>query len=148
MDYQYPVEVEKDEDGFFILTVFDLKGCFADGKDQSEALENAQDAASEWLAQAVSNDRAIPAPSAADGRPVVSPDPALAAKVTLYSEMRAREMNKLSFSALLEMDYESVCRVLDPGKKSTLPTLQRCLEKVGVQMVVSFSPIGHHAAAE
>lgn len=42
--YQFPVIIEKDEDGFFVADCPDLAGCHTQGKTYEEALINIEDA--------------------------------------------------------------------------------------------------------
>ena len=42
--YQFPVVIEKDEDGFFVADCPDLVGCHTQGKTLEEAITNIRDA--------------------------------------------------------------------------------------------------------
>ncbi len=42
--YQFPVVIEKDEDGFFVADCPDLAGCHTQGKTIEEAITNIRDA--------------------------------------------------------------------------------------------------------
>lgn len=42
--YQFPVIIEKDEDGFFVADCPDLVGCHTQGKTIEEAITNTRDA--------------------------------------------------------------------------------------------------------
>ena len=50
------------EDNAFIAEVPELRGCFADGKDYSEALSNIQVVIDEWIETAKEIGKAIPEP--------------------------------------------------------------------------------------
>ncbi len=39
-DYQFPILMEKDEDGFYVVECPTLSGCYTQGKTIDEALEN------------------------------------------------------------------------------------------------------------
>ena len=41
--YQFPVVIEKDEDGFFVADCPDLAGCHTQGKTLEEAITNIRD---------------------------------------------------------------------------------------------------------
>ncbi len=41
--YQFPVIIEKDEDGFFVADCPDLPGCHAQGRTVEEAITNIRD---------------------------------------------------------------------------------------------------------
>ena len=51
-----------DEDHRFVVEVPELAGCMADGETYAEAVSNAQEIMSEWLATAHHLGREIPAP--------------------------------------------------------------------------------------
>lgn len=40
MNYEFTVLIERDEDGFYVAEVPDLKGCYTQGKTLEEALKN------------------------------------------------------------------------------------------------------------
>jgi len=42
--YEFPVVIEKDEDGFFVADCPDLQGCHSQGKTIEEAITNIRDA--------------------------------------------------------------------------------------------------------
>ena len=42
--YQFPVVIEKDEDGFFVAECPDLAGCHTQGRTLEEAITNIRDA--------------------------------------------------------------------------------------------------------
>ncbi|OGM59105.1 hypothetical protein A3A75_05190 [Candidatus Woesebacteria bacterium RIFCSPLOWO2_01_FULL_39_10] len=44
MTYNFPVIIEKDEDGFFVADCPDLPGCHTQGKTLEEAITNIRDA--------------------------------------------------------------------------------------------------------
>ena len=61
---KYEIDVYwSDEDGLYLAEVPDLPGCIADGKARSEALQNAEIIASEWIETARVFGRAVPEPS-------------------------------------------------------------------------------------
>lgn len=61
---KYEIDVYwSEEDGFYLAEVPDLPGCIADGKTRSEALQNAEVIAAEWVATAQAFGRPIPEPS-------------------------------------------------------------------------------------
>ncbi len=63
---QYPVLIEPlpgEDGGGFLATVPDLPGCMSDGDTPEAALRNVQDAITEWVEEARTMGRTIPAPS-------------------------------------------------------------------------------------
>lgn len=62
----YPVVIEtlaEAEGGGFIASAPDLPGCVSDGATPAEALHNAYDAITAWLARAAEMGREAPSPS-------------------------------------------------------------------------------------
>jgi len=61
---KYEIDVYwSEEDGLYLAEVPDLPGCIADGATRSEALQNAEIIAAEWVATAQMFGREVPAPS-------------------------------------------------------------------------------------
>ena len=61
---KYEIDVYwSEEDGVYLTEVSDLPGCIADGKTRSEALQNVEISASEWIETARVFGRAVPEPS-------------------------------------------------------------------------------------
>lgn len=58
--YQFPVVIEKDEDGFFVADCFELQGCHTQGKTLEEAITRIRDAIKLHLKILKEERRAIP----------------------------------------------------------------------------------------
>ena len=72
--FNYPVELERDEDGRFVVTFPDFGWGATDGATQDEALAEAQDLLRELIATTIREGRALPEPSRASKR---RPEPGL-----------------------------------------------------------------------
>ncbi|MBV8751266.1 MAG: type II toxin-antitoxin system HicB family antitoxin [Hyphomicrobiales bacterium] len=62
----YPVRLmplPEDEGGGFVAWVPDLPGCMSDGETEVEAVQNVQQAITEWIEEARREGTPIPAPS-------------------------------------------------------------------------------------
>ena len=46
---EFPVIIEQDEDGFFVVHCPDLRGCWSQGGTREEALANIREAREGWL---------------------------------------------------------------------------------------------------
>ena len=65
-DLNYPLTIEPlpaEDGGGFVATVPDLPGCMLDGETPEEALANVRAAIAEWIEEARSLGRTVPAPS-------------------------------------------------------------------------------------
>lgn len=137
MQFAYPVDLEIDEAGRVVASISDVPGCHTDGADEDEALAEAADALAEALAALMLEDGDIPAPSPADGRPLVVPDATLAAKAALYMAVRERHMTKTALAALIDVEEKEARRLLDPHHASKMPRLERALNALGRRVVLS-----------
>lgn len=79
--FEYPVELIPAKEGGFVVTFPDVPEVITQGDDRDEALQNAADALETGLEFYVEEGRQLPLPSAASGRPTVSPDAIVMAKM-------------------------------------------------------------------
>jgi len=62
-NYSIVLRALSDADGGgYLATVPDLPGCMSDGATEAEVLKNIEDAIAQWIDQALSEGRKIPAP--------------------------------------------------------------------------------------
>jgi predicted RNase H-like HicB family nuclease len=59
---RYRIIIEQDEDGMFIAECPSLPGCFSQGKNRKEALENIQDAIKGYIESLKKHDEPVPPP--------------------------------------------------------------------------------------
>ena len=57
---KYTVIFERDEAGFYVVSVPALPGCFTQGKTKSEALENAREAIESYISSLKKHNEPIP----------------------------------------------------------------------------------------
>ena len=82
--YNYPADVERDEDGRFVVVFPDFGWGATDGETRDEALVEAKDLLRELIATTIREGRALPDPSRAGrGRPLVVPPVQIALKAAL-----------------------------------------------------------------
>jgi antitoxin HicB len=97
----YPVDLERDTNGTFLVTFPDLAEAVTFGEDEGDALLRAEDALEGVLAARIEDREDIPLPSPAAGR-ACSVLPALtAAKVLLYRAMREAGVRKADLARRL-----------------------------------------------
>lgn len=82
--FNYPAEVERDEDGRFVVTFPDFGWGATDGATREEALGEAKDLLRELIATTIREGQALPDPSrASKRRPLVVPPLQIALKAAL-----------------------------------------------------------------
>lgn len=59
---EYPIILEREEDGRYSVSAPDLPGCFSWGDNREQALERIREAMEVWIESAISDGEAIPAP--------------------------------------------------------------------------------------
>lgn len=79
--FEYPVELIPAEEGGFVVTFPDVPEAFTQGDDKDEALQCASEALETALSFYVADRRQLPLPSTAAGRPTVTPDAIVLAKM-------------------------------------------------------------------
>ena len=83
--FNYPVEIERDEDGRFVATFPDFGWGATDGETLDEALDEAKDLLRELIATTIREGQALPEPSrAGKRRPLVVPPLQIVLKAELY----------------------------------------------------------------
>jgi antitoxin HicB len=79
----------------------------------------------------------IPAPSPlAEGQVLISVAPIVAAKLALYAEMREQGISNVALALRLGLQENAVRRLLDPGHRSHITSVEKALRAVGRSLVV------------
>lgn len=137
MRYLYPCDLTPDEDDWLTVSFPDVPEAGTDGRTREEALEMAEDALTTALAGYVHERWDIPAPSARQpGQELVALPPVVAAKLALYSAMRAEGMTKVALAAELGLSEGAVRKLLDPDHRSHIGQVLTALKKLGRTLVV------------
>ena len=135
--YNYPAEIECDEDGRFVATFPDFGWGATDGATLSEALAEASDLLRELIATTIREGRELPEPSPADGRwPMVVPPVQTALKAALYEACRQAGISQRRFARDLDVAENEVRRMLNPEHGTKTATLDRALRHLGKQVSV------------
>lgn len=135
--FAYPVDFQTDEDGRIVARVADVPGCVTDGATRAEALHEAGDALEEALAVLVERRAEIPEPAPARGRPLVAPGALMAAKVALYTALRATGTSNVALAQRLGVAETEVRRMLDPRHNTKIGRIEQALALFGQRLVVS-----------
>ena len=137
MIYAYPCELTPDEDGGLVVLFPDVPEAVTGGKDRTEALTMAEDAIATALAGYVHAQWEIPTPSQpAAGQELVAVPTVVAAKLALYSAMRAQRISNGELASRLGIDKSAVQKLIDPDLSSPIDQVQKALRAVGRSVIV------------
>lgn len=150
--FDYPVILEPDG-GTIMVTFPDFPEAVTFGEDEADALARAADALETTLIGYIGDRRDIPAPSPAEGRPIVAPGLLASLKLAIYAAMRERGWRKADLARAMATDPRQVDRLLDLRYASTVAQLEQALLiarghfVIEVRDVVGFGerPVGVHA---
>ena len=130
MIYAYPCILTSANDGSWIATFPDVPEAMTGGANQSQAL--AEDALATALAGYVHEKRDIPAPSdAAAGQELIPVSPVVAAKLALYSAMRAQRITKVELARRLGISESAARKLTNPDHRSHVSQVHKALRAVG-----------------
>ena len=144
MRYAYPCDIRRDEEEArasgreaYVVTFPDVYGANTGGWSWQEALDLAKDCLGVALGMYVKARQDIPAPSPPAGGQVLIAVPAiLAAKLALYTAMREQGVTSVALARRLGLQENAVRRLLDPGHRSHVSSVERALQALGRSLVV------------
>lgn len=138
MRFIYPVNVEQDEDGRYVISFPDIEEAVTDGATLMEALTEAQDALDEALAGRINHRKPIPVPGKLKkGASCVTPSAQMAAKAALYVAMLELGITrKVDLALKLDIDEKEARRLLDPHHKTKLPRIEAAIVALGKHLVL------------
>ena len=112
------------------------------GKDRTEALTMAADALATALAGYVHAQWEIPTPSQpVAGQELVAVPTVVAAKLALYSAMRAQRISNAELACQLGISESAVQKLIDPDRSSPIAQMQKALRAVGRSLMVEMTII-------
>ena len=144
MRYVYPCNIVRDVEEeratgkeAYVVTFPDVYGANTGGWSWEEALEMAKDCLGVALGMYVKAHEDIPTPSQlAEGQAPVAVAPVVAAKLALYAAMREQGVANVALAVRLGMQETAVRRLLDPGHRSHIESVEKALEALGRSLVV------------
>ena len=144
MRYAYPCLIERDLEELettgreaYVVTFRDVEPAITCGWSWAEAVDMASDCLRVALGFYVTDDVDLPVPSSpVDGEVMISVALLVAAKLAVYTAMREQGMSRASLAEQLEMDNETIRRLLDPRYRTHLSIVERALAVVGRSLVV------------
>ena len=136
--YDYPADIERDDDGHHVVTFPDFGWGATDGATRDEALSEARDLLRELIAATIREGRNLPRPSPATKRQslVVPPLP-IALKAALYEAFREVGVSQRRLARDLEVAESEVRRMLNPDHATKAVTIDRALRRLGKRVSVS-----------
>ena len=142
--FNYPVEIERDEDGRFVVTFPDFGWGVTDGETLDEALDEAKDLLRELIATTIREDQALPKPSrTSKRRPLVVPPLQIALKAAFYEAYRQTNISQRRLARDLAITESEVRRMLNPDHATKAGTLDTVLRRLGTCVSLTV----HKAAA-
>ncbi len=131
MIYAYPCQLTPDEDGGLVATFPDVPEAITGGGDRAEALAMAEDALATALAGYVHEKWDIPSPGEpADGQVSVPVPTVVAAKLALYTAMRAQRITKVELADKLGVSEAAVRKLTNPDHRSHMSQVEKALRAV------------------
>ena len=136
--YNYPAEIERDEDGRFVVAFPDFGWGATDGATRDEALAEARDLLRELIATTMREGGDLPERSRAGrGRPLVVPPVQLALKAALYEAWREAGISQRRLARDLDVAESEVRRMLNPEHSTKAETIDRALRRLGKRVTVT-----------
>ena len=131
--------IEQADEGGFTIRFADFDEIVTQGDDLHDALEQAEDALEEAIANRIAMALEIPAPSRAKrGHFLIPVTLSIAATAALYEAIGEAKLSKVQLAATLKMDEREVRRLLDPYHPTKIPRIESALRSFGKRLV----PIG------
>ena len=136
--YNYPVEVERDEDGRYVVAFPDFGWGATDGATLDEALAEARDLLRELIAATMREGGDLPKPSrSTKRRPLVVPPVPIALKAALYEAFRKAGVSQRRLARDLDIAESEVRRMLNPDHTTKAATIDRALRRLGKRVSVT-----------
>ena len=146
-EFIYPVKITTHEDKRVMISFPDVRGAVTDGKDETEALNEAPDCLAEAIAAAIAAGEDLPKPSKAKAKQILIPLPAsIAVKAALYTIMREQNRSNSWLAKQLKVNEKEARRMLDPYHTTKLPRMNEALHALGKEMIVGVRDrvVGNH----
>jgi len=137
--FDYPVILEAQPEGGFVVTFADVPEAITQGEDEDEALLCAVDALETALSFYVEARRPLPSPSAAVGRPTVCPSALECAKLGVYQAMTEQGIRKAELARRLGWHLPQVDRLFDLKHASRFDQIEAAARVLGRRIEVRVS---------
>ncbi|MGH8554259.1 MAG: hypothetical protein ACREUD_01580 [Gammaproteobacteria bacterium] len=140
MDYQYPAQLTKLDNGSVMAELRDVPEALTHGADEENALTWARDALLVALSGYMDDRRPIPPPTKPKrGEPVVEVPPLQAMKLAIYQAMLEQQVTQATLGEQMGIDGRQVRRILDLDHNTRIDHLLRALDVLGKRVSVAIS---------
>ena len=137
MEFRYPVQLEKAEEGGFVVTCRDLPEVVTQGEDLADAIDNAEGALQAAIEFRIEEKEEIPSPSKARrGEKLAAVPIATAMKAALYLATSGARGAATKIARALGVDEKEARRILDPRHRTKTGTLEKAVHAVGKRLVL------------
>ena len=144
MRYAYPCSIVRDEEEAratgreaYIVTFPDVYGANSGAWSWDDAVDMAKDCLEVALGMYVKAREDIPVPSPmAEGHVLICVAPIVAAKLALYTAMREQNVTNVALAVRLGLQENAVRRILDPGHRSHITSVEKALDAVGRSLIL------------
>lgn len=134
----YPVILEAQPEGGFVVTFPDVPQAITQGEDKDEALLYAVDALETGLSFYVDDRKPLPTPSKPKrGQLTVRPSPLECAKLGVYQAMTEQGIKKAELARRLNWHVPQVDRLFDLRHASKFEQIQLAATVLGKRLVLS-----------
>lgn len=134
--WNYPVELTDDTNDTILVSLPDVPEAHTFGDDREEALIRAVDALETALELYVDGRRYLPPPSAAEGRPTVTPSAQVCIKLDIYTTMRNGQIGKAELARRLGWHLPQVDRLLDLRHSTRIDLMEAALAALGKRIEI------------
>jgi len=134
--HEYPVKLERDDNGTVLVTFPDVPEAITFGEDEPDALRRAAEALEAALSIYMDKHLDIPQPRRMRS-PLVRLSPLSEAKVALYEALRAQGVRKADLARRLGWRKSQVDRLLDLNHHSRLEQLEAAFATLNKRLTVA-----------
>lgn len=135
----YPVSLRVLDDTV-LLSFPDVPEALTEGDSEQDALDAGCDCLVAALGGYIHTGRPIPNPSTAPNSPRIELSPIVTAKLALYQEMRAQQIDDVALAKRLGTAATTVNRLLDLDVRSHIDHVAAALDVLGKRLVVAVHP--------
>lgn len=143
MKISYPAKIKYlNSDKSYLVEFPDLPGCLTEGDSLDDAIHNAREALTGYLASIFERNLKIPEPSKVKGKNIhmIEPEPEVAVPVFLRKQREARKLTQSDVAKVLGISYQSYQRLEKPGTSNpTLKTLERLAKVFDKELHLDFA---------